>query len=224
MAMNITVVTAKVGPKPKRKRVGRGESSGHGKTSCRGNKGCGARAGYRPGDLYEGGMFPLFRRLPKFGFSNKLFRTEYPVVNVSDLDSRFENGGHVTAAALEAVGLIGDRNEKVKILGEGELAKKLTVQAHRFSASAASKIEAAGGTVTRLGPQPKKKFVKRPKPPAETPPAKEEGEAKGEKKKQKAEGQAKGEKKQKPEGEAKGGKKKNKEESGPKPESDKEGN
>jgi large subunit ribosomal protein L15 len=184
MAMNITVVTGKVGPKPNRKRVGRGESSGSGKTSGRGNKGAGARAGCRPGNLYEGGMFPLFRRLPKFGFSNKLFRTEYQVVNVGDLDSRFDSGGHITAAALEAAGLIGDRNEKVKILGDGELRKKLAVEAHRFSKSAASKIEAAGGTITKLGPQPKKKFVKRPKPKPE-PAAKVEGEAEGGKKKSK---------------------------------------
>jgi len=182
MAMNITMVTAKVGPKPKRKRVGRGESSGLGKTSGRGNKGCGARAGCRPGNLYEGGMFPLFRRLPKFGFSNKLFRVEYQVVNVGDLDSRFEDGGHVTAAALEAVGLIRDRHEKVKILGGGELNKKLGVQAHRFSASAAAKIEAVGGTITRLGPQPKKKFVKRPKPQTEPAAEVEGGKPKGGKK------------------------------------------
>jgi large subunit ribosomal protein L15 len=189
MAMNITVVTAKVGAKPNRKRVGRGESSGTGKTSGRGNKGCGARAGVRSGNLYEGGMFPLFRRLPKFGFSNKLFRTEYQVVNVADLDSRFGNGGHVTAAAMEAVGLIGDRNEKVKILGDGELTKKLAVEAHRFSKTAASKIEAAGGTVTRVGPQPKKKFVKRPKPPVEpVAPPPVEAEAKGGKKSKKKPG------------------------------------
>jgi large subunit ribosomal protein L15 len=183
--MNITVITTKVGPRPNRKRVGRGESSGSGKTSGRGNKGCGSRAGVRSGNLYEGGMFPLFRRLPKFGFNNKLFRTEYQVVNVADLDARFEDGGHVTAAALEAVGLIGDRNLKVKVLGDGELKKKLAVQAHRFSKSAASKIEASGGTITKLGPQPKKKFVKRPKPAVEAVVAVKEEPAKGGKKSKK---------------------------------------
>ena len=180
--MNITVITTKVGPKPNRKRVGRGESSGLGKTSGRGNKGCGSRAGVRSGNLYEGGMFPLFRRLPKFGFNNKLFRTEYQAVNVGDLETHFDGGGHVTAAALEVAGLISDRNLKVKILGDGEVKKKLTVEAHRFSKSAAAKIEAAGGTVTKLGPQPKKKFVKRPKPPVEAAADSKEEPAKGGKK------------------------------------------
>lgn len=184
MAIDITSITDKVGAKPNRKRVGRGESSGLGKTCGRGNKGCGARAGYRSGDLYEGGMFPLFRRLPKFGFNNAEFRTEYQTVNLADLDSRFEAGARVTLVSLEEAGLVNDSRKRVKVLGDGQLTKNLTVEAHRFSASAASKIEAAGGTVTRLGPQPKKRFIKRPPPPKPEPAAQEQaGEGKKTKKK-----------------------------------------
>jgi large subunit ribosomal protein L15 len=164
--MNITDITRKAGAHRRRRRVGRGEGSGLGKTSGRGHKGAGARAGGRKGGLYEGGVFPLFRRIPKVGFSNKVFRTSYQVVNVADLESRFEDGAHVTAAALHVAGLIRDAESPVKVLGDGELKKRLTVECQRFSASAASKIEATGGTVKRLGPQPKKKFVKRPPPPA----------------------------------------------------------
>lgn len=161
--MNITEITKRVGPRRKRKRVGRGPGSGSGKTCGRGHKGAGARAGHRKVVLAEGGMFPLFRRLPKYGFNNAQFRTSYQVVNVSDLETRFESAGHVTPASLEEVGLIRDRDDLVKVLGDGKLTKKLTVEAHRFSASATSKIEEVGGTTKWLGPKPKKKFVKRPK-------------------------------------------------------------
>src|SRR5262245_48583077 len=124
--MNITEITTKAGAHTKRRRVGRGEGSGLGKTSGRGHKGEGSRSGGRKGGLYEGGVFPLFRRVPKLGFSNVIFRTEYQVVNVRDLEARFENGSHVTAAALHELGLIRDADEPVKILGDGELKKKLT--------------------------------------------------------------------------------------------------
>jgi large subunit ribosomal protein L15 len=162
--MNITEITTRAGARPKRKRVGRGPGSGLGKTSGYGHKGQGSRSGSRGerGLLSEGGVFPLFRRLPKVGFNNKNFRTEYQVVNLRDLETRCESGSHVTAASLETLGLIRDRTAPVKILGEGEIQKKLTIEAQRFSASAAKKIEAAGGTIKRLGAQPKKKFVKRP--------------------------------------------------------------
>lgn len=175
--MNITEVTTRAGAHSRRKRVGRGIGSGLGKTSGRGHKGQGARAGGKPkGKLGEGGMFPLFRRIPKVGFSNKVFRTEYQVVNLSDLERCFESGGRVTSAALEEAGLVRSAKKPVKILGDGSLTKKLSVEAERFSASAATKIEASGGTVTRLGPQPKKKFVKRP--PTPKPDAKAEAKAK----------------------------------------------
>ena len=159
--MNITEITTRAGAHRKRKRVGRGEGSGSGKTAGRGHKGAGARSGYRRTVLAEGGMFPLFRRVPKFGFNNAQFRTEYQVVNVADLEKRFEAGAHVTPAALEGAGLIRDGRSLVKVLGNGELAKKLTVEAHRFSSSAVAKIEGTGGSAKWLMPKPKKKFVKR---------------------------------------------------------------
>jgi large subunit ribosomal protein L15 len=169
--MNITDVTTQVGAHRKRRRVGRGEGSGWGKTAGRGHKGQGSRSGgaKEAGLLSEGGVFPLFRRLPKVGFNNKNFRTEYQIVNVADLEARFESGAHVTAAALAEIGLIRDPKGPVKVLGDGEIKKKLVVEAERFSAQAATKIEGCGGTLKRLGPQPKKKFVKRPKPAPEKP-------------------------------------------------------
>jgi large subunit ribosomal protein L15 len=163
--MNITEITEKVGAKKRRKRVGRGEASGHGKTSGRGNKGAGQRAGWKQRLLNEGGAFPLFRRVAKRGFSNFGFGTDYQIVNVSDLGARFDNGTHVTAATLAEVGLIACADKPVKILGNGDLSAKLNVEAQRFSAEAARKIESAGGSVKRLGPQPKKKFIKRPPQP-----------------------------------------------------------
>ena len=128
-----------------RRRVGRGNGSGHGKTSGRGHRGYHQRSG--SGKLYgfEGGQNPMLARIPKRGFSNANFRTEYQVVNVAALEDRFEAGTRVDAEALKAARLIGDAAEPVKILGRGELTKKLTVVAHRFSASAADKIAKAGG-------------------------------------------------------------------------------
>lgn len=163
--MNITEITTRAGARPNRKRVGRGEGSGTGKTSGRGHKGEGSRSGGLKGGMYEGGVFPLFRRVPKVGFNNANFRKEYQVVNVCDLEKRFKDGDHVTAATLSEIGLIRDEKKPVKILGDGELKRKLTVEAQRFSATAVSIIEKAGGTIKKLGPQPKKKFVKRPAPP-----------------------------------------------------------
>lgn len=188
--MNITEVTTRVGAHTKRRRVGRGEGSGLGKTSGRGNKGQGSRSGGTKGGslIGEGGVFPLFRRLPKVGFNNKNFRTEYQIVNVADLEARFESGAHVTAALLAEMGLIRDAKAPIKVLGDGEIKKKLVVEAERFSAQAATKIEASGGTIKRLGPQPKKKFIKRPKPAPDKPvegkakagPTEEAGAPKGE--------------------------------------------
>jgi len=180
--MNITEITTKAGAHRRRKRVGRGEGSGLGKTSGRGHKGEGARSGGLKGGMYEGGVFPFFRRIPKVGFSNKIFRTEYQIVNVGDLDTHFPEGGHVTAAALHEAGLIRDPAGPVKVLGDGELKKKLSVEAQRFSGSAAGKIETCGGSVKRLGPQPRKKFIKRPPAPkAEAPADKAEQPEKAEK-------------------------------------------
>lgn len=131
-----------------RKRLGRGPGSGHGKTSGRGHKGQGQRAGSGRHRLSEGGQMPFFRRIPKRGFSNAQFRTEYQVLNVSDLDRKFDDGAKITPAVLEASGLIRNAKKPVKVLGNGELSKKLEVEATRFSTSAAMKITKAGGQIT----------------------------------------------------------------------------
>jgi len=205
--MNITEITKAAGAHRRRKRVGRGEASGHGKTSGRGTKGAGSRTGAKERLLFEGGALPIFRRLPKRGFSNFNFRTEYQVVNVGDLEATFEPNSHVTAATLKVAGLIHDADAPVKILGDGTVSKKFTVEAQRFSGEAAKKLESAGGTVKKLGPQPKKKFVPRPPPPKAKDDAAEGGKAKGKKAPGGApEGESKGKKKPdagKPKGEAK---------------------
>ena len=125
-----------------RKRVGRGPGSGHGKTAGRGSKGQKSRTGYRHQRGFEGGQMPLHRRLPKRGFTN-IFRIEYDIVNLADLD-RFEAGQKVTPVELSAMRL-ARASRPVKILGGGEIQKALNVSAHKFSASAQAKIEAAGG-------------------------------------------------------------------------------
>lgn len=143
--MNITEITELAGADKRPKRRGRGRGSGLGKTAGRGHKGGGQRAGWGIRGLQEGGQMPTFRRLPKRGFSNVQFATRFQVVNVGDLDERFEAGAHVTAEALDQVGLIRHRRLAVKVLGNGSLSKKLTVDAAKFSASAREKILAAGG-------------------------------------------------------------------------------
>ncbi len=131
------------GSKFERRRVGRGIGSGTGKTSGKGHKGQNARSGggVRPG--FEGGQMPIYRRLPKRGFTN-IFAKEYVAVNVSDLE-RFEDGTEVTAELLKESGVISKVKDGVKILGRGELTKKLTVKMAKFSESAKEKIEKAGG-------------------------------------------------------------------------------
>jgi large subunit ribosomal protein L15 len=126
------------------KRVGRGTSSGTGKTAGKGHKGQNARSGggVRPG--FEGGQLPLFRRLPKRGFSNAPFKTEYATINVSDLD-KFEDGAVVTPELLKEMGIVKKQLSGIKVLGNGELTKKLTVKANKFSATAVEKIEKMGG-------------------------------------------------------------------------------
>lgn len=139
---------ARGGESKKKKRVGRGRASGWGKTSGRGHDGQGQRSGggVRPG--FEGGQLPLFRRLPKRGFNNDRFATVYATVNVSDLEN-FDDGALVNQEALIEAGLIKKSEVKdgIKILGDGELTKKLTVQAAKFSKSAEAKITEAGGKV-----------------------------------------------------------------------------
>lgn len=127
-----------------KKRVGRGVASGTGKTSGKGHKGQNARSGggVRPG--FEGGQLPLFKRLPKKGFSNALFKKEYAIVNVSDLD-RFDEGTTVTPELLKEMGVLKKQLSGVKVLGNGELTKKLTIKANKFSKTAVDKIESKGG-------------------------------------------------------------------------------
>ncbi len=141
--MNLHNLTGAPGARRRRKRVGRGEASGWGKTAGRGHKGQHARSGsgYRP--TFEGGQMPLIRRLPKRGF-NHPSKTVYHVVNIGALNE-FDEGTEVTPDMLARVGLARGRSDGVKILGGGELKKKLVVRAHAFSASARAKIEAAGG-------------------------------------------------------------------------------
>lgn len=129
----------------KRKRLGRGTASGQGKTAGRGMNGQGSRSGggVRPG--FEGGNMPLYRRLPKRGFTN-VFGTVYSELNVEDLN-KFEDGAEITPEMLKSEGVLKKQLDGVKILGNGEITKKLTVKAHKFSKSAVEKIEAAGGKV-----------------------------------------------------------------------------
>jgi len=139
-------ITSLVGKHKPRKRLGRGPGSGLGKTAGRGHKGQNSRSGSSMPLTFEGGQMPLFRRLPKRGFNNANFETKYQIVNVSDFD-RFEDGATVNAETLKAKGLITSATDLVKILGTGEVSRKLTVLANKFSKSASEKIQAAGGSV-----------------------------------------------------------------------------
>jgi large subunit ribosomal protein L15 len=144
------------GAKHRTKRLGQGESSGHGKTAGRGGKGQTARSGSSVRIGFEGGQMPLIRRIPKRGFNNARFATTYIGVNVGELN-QFDDGARVDEIALRSVGLANGHSAGVKILGSGELSKKLTVSASAFSASAKAKIEAKGGTVeivTRKAAEP----------------------------------------------------------------------
>ena len=132
------------GSKKDIKRLGRGSSSGTGKTSGKGHKGQNARSGGGVKPTFEGGQLPLYRRLPKRGFSNAEFKTVYAVINLSDLN-RFEDGAVVTPELLKEMGLIKNQLDGIKVLGNGKLTKKLTVKAHKFSSSAQREIESNGG-------------------------------------------------------------------------------
>ena len=143
--MNLADVRSAYIPRRKRKRVGRGAGSGIGKTCGRGTKGQQSRsgAGTKPG--FEGGQMPLYRRLPKRGFNNAKFRKIYAIVNVGQLERAFDDGATVDAEAIREARLINAKSGPIKILGSGDLTKKFTVQADRFSGSARRKIEAVGG-------------------------------------------------------------------------------
>ena len=145
--MRLNDLKPKHGTKHRRKRLGCGESSGKGKTSGKGHKGQKSRSGasIRPG--FEGGQMPIARRLPKKGFTNGRHKEVYAILNVSDLEVFFEADANVDETALRAVGLVKGSQTGVKILGDGELTKKLTVQADKISATAREKIEKAGGKI-----------------------------------------------------------------------------
>jgi large subunit ribosomal protein L15 len=148
------------GAKHRRKRLGQGESSGHGKTSGRGGKGQTARSGSSIRIGFEGGQMPLIRRIPKRGFNNKRFAIRYIPVNLESLND-FKDGAIVDEASMREPGIANGRVKRIKILGDGELKRKLTVKAHAFSASAREKIEKLGGTCDLILP---------PAPPVEDKP------------------------------------------------------
>ena len=141
------------GARHRRKRLGQGESSGHGKTSGRGGKGQTARSGSSIRIGFEGGQMPLIRRIPKRGFNNARHAVTYLPVNLEALNC-FDDGARVDEAALRSAGLANGRGEGIKILGGGDLTRKLTVSAHSFSASAKAKIEAKGGACEVVSPRP----------------------------------------------------------------------
>ncbi len=133
-----------------RKRIGRGPGSGHGKTSGRGHKGAGSRAGNSRRLSHEGGQVPMARRIAKRGFNNKFFATNVAIVNLSDIENVFEAGAVVDPDLLKITRLVQGRHDVIKILADGEITKALTVKAHRFSKAATEKIVAAGGSVEVL--------------------------------------------------------------------------
>ncbi len=153
--MNLSTLAPRPGAKHRIKRLGCGESSGHGKTSGKGHKGQKARAGGTIRHGFEGGQMPIYRRLPKKGFSNVDFALRYAVINVSTINDRFEDGAEVNEVSLRAAGLIKGRYDGVKVLGNGDITKKVTVAVDKVSASAREKIEKAGGKVVDPAPAAK---------------------------------------------------------------------
>lgn len=145
--MNLSDLVPAAGSRKNRKRVGRGPGSGHGKTSCRGHKGQKSRSGGGTKPGFEGGQMPLQRRLPKRGFTN-IFQERYSVVNIGALDKLEETA--ITPEILADAGIIKNQKNRVKILGQGDISKPITVKAHAFSASAKEKIEKAKGSIELL--------------------------------------------------------------------------
>ncbi len=148
--MNHNEILGKGTSYPDRKRVGRGPGSGLGKTSGRGHKGWGARSGAPRRAGYEGGQMPIYRRVPKRGFTNHRFKTEFTIINVEKLNE-FEDGQVVDLALVLERGLTTPVAPRLKVLGNGKLERKLTVKAERFTASAKSKIEQSGGQAIAVG-------------------------------------------------------------------------
>ena len=145
--MRLNTLAPRPGSKHRIKRLGCGESSGHGKTSGKGHTGQKARAGGTVRHGFEGGQMPIYRRLPKKGFSNVDFAIRYAIINVGDLSEAFEDGIEINEIVLREAGLVKGRWDGVKILGNGELTKKFTVNVNKVSESAREKIEKAGGSI-----------------------------------------------------------------------------
>ncbi|MBP3840967.1 MAG: 50S ribosomal protein L15 [Bacilli bacterium] len=143
--MKLHELEKNIGATHSKKRVGRGSGSGLGKTSGKGQKGQKARSGASINPVFEGGQLPLYRRIPKRGFSNAKFKTEYAVINLEDLNA-FEDGTVVTPALLSETGMVKQQLSGIKVLGNGNLEKKLTIKAHKFSKSALEKINESGST------------------------------------------------------------------------------
>ena len=141
--MKLHELEKNIGATHAKKRVGRGSGSGLGKTSGRGQKGQKARSGGGVNPVFEGGQLPLYRRIPKRGFKNAMFKTTYAVINVEELNV-FEDGTVVTPALLKETGIIKNQLDGIKVLGNGKLEKKLTIQANKFSTSALAKIKESG--------------------------------------------------------------------------------
>ncbi len=150
--MNLNDVHRGITKHRNRKRIGRGPGSGTGKTAGRGHKGAKSRSGYSMKPSFQGGQIPLFRRIPKRGFNNRWALTVF-AVNIGQINETFNEGEEVTIEALAMKGLAKGVFDELKVLGEGEISKKLTISAHRFSKSAEEKISAAGGTVNKLAPR-----------------------------------------------------------------------
>ena len=141
--MKLHELERNIGATHAKKRIGRGPGSGLGKTGGRGQKGQKARSGASINPVFEGGQLPLYRRIPKRGFTNAKFKTIYATINIEDLN-RFEDGAVITPALLKETGLVKKQYNGIKILGNGKLEKKITIQANRFSSSALEKIKEAG--------------------------------------------------------------------------------
>jgi large subunit ribosomal protein L15 len=148
--MMIHEITEKVGAHKARKRIGRGEGSGHGGTSGKGHKGAKSRAGWSSRPAYAGGATPFARRFPKRGFNNENFGSPFHIINLKAIENSYEAGETVTVESLAKKGLIPDTRQPLKVLAEGELTKKVTIEASRFSAHAKAKIEKAGASIKEI--------------------------------------------------------------------------
>ena len=147
--MDLSNLKPPKGAKHAKKRIGRGQGSGNGKTAGRGHKGAKSRSGYKFKRGFEGGQMPLHRRVPKRGFHNP-FRIEYDVVNLDHLAAKFDAGTIVTPELLREVGMVARGTKPIKVLARGEITKKLTVRAHKFSGRASEKLQAAGGNAEMI--------------------------------------------------------------------------